>query len=66
MNGKNQRQKPDHRSRRVGAPTAAAAPDGGTVVGAGATILKDTKDFEVYRASATKPSRVPSTRLRFR
>ena len=38
----------------------------GTVVGAGATILKDTKDFEVYRASATKPSRVPSTRLRYR
>lgn len=38
----------------------------GTVVGAGATILKDTKDFEVYKASATKPSRVPSTRLRYR
>lgn len=37
----------------------------GTVVGAGATILKDTKDFEVYRARATKPSRVPSTRLRY-
>ncbi len=38
----------------------------GTVVGTGATILKDTKDFEVYKASATKPSRVPSTRLRYR
>ena len=36
------------------------------VIGTGAVIMKDTKDFEVYKASATRPSRVPSTRLRFR
>jgi sugar O-acyltransferase (sialic acid O-acetyltransferase NeuD family) len=34
------------------------------VIGAGAVILKDTKDFEVYRANASTPSRVPSTRLK--
>lgn len=34
------------------------------VIGAGALLLKDTKDFEVYRGNASKPSRVPSTRLR--
>ncbi len=51
----------------IGATVASYVSVGtGTVVGAGATILKDTKDFEVYRASVTKPSRVPSTRLRFR
>ena len=32
----------------------------------GVTILKDTKDFEVYKASAPKPSLAPSTRLRYR
>jgi sugar O-acyltransferase (sialic acid O-acetyltransferase NeuD family) len=35
----------------------------GNVIGAGALILKDTKDFEVYRGHASTPSRVPSTRL---
>ncbi len=34
------------------------------VIGAGALILKDTKDFEVYKGDASAPSRVPSTRLR--
>lgn len=34
------------------------------VIGAGALILKDTKDFEVYKGQASKPSRVPSSRLR--
>jgi sugar O-acyltransferase (sialic acid O-acetyltransferase NeuD family) len=33
------------------------------VIGAGALILKDTKDFEVYRGHASEPSRVPSTRF---
>ena len=36
----------------------------GCVIGAGALILKDTKDFEVYKGGASAPSRVPSTRLR--
>lgn len=34
------------------------------VIGAGALILKDTKDFEVYKGLASKPSRAPSYRLR--
>jgi sugar O-acyltransferase (sialic acid O-acetyltransferase NeuD family) len=34
------------------------------VIGAGALILHDTKDFEVYKGHASVPSRVPSTRLR--
>ena len=34
------------------------------VIGAGALILKDTKDFEVYPGNAAVPSRVPSYRLR--
>jgi sugar O-acyltransferase (sialic acid O-acetyltransferase NeuD family) len=33
------------------------------VIGAGALILKDTKDNEIYRGAASKPSRVPSTRF---
>ena len=33
------------------------------IIGAGALILKDTKDFEVYRGTASSPSRVPSTRF---
>jgi sugar O-acyltransferase (sialic acid O-acetyltransferase NeuD family) len=35
----------------------------GNVIGAGALILKDTKDFEIYRGHASTPSRVPSTRF---
>lgn len=34
------------------------------IIGAGALILRDTKDFEVYRGCKSKPSIVPSTRLR--
>lgn len=34
------------------------------VIGAGALMLKDTKDSEVYKGDASAPSRVPSTRLR--
>lgn len=34
------------------------------VIGAGALILKSTKDREVYRGLASKPSRVPSNRLK--
>ena len=34
------------------------------VIGAGALIFKDTKDFEVYKGLASKPSRAPSNRLR--
>lgn len=34
------------------------------VIGAGALILQDTKDFEVYVGEGSKPSRVPSNRLR--
>ena len=33
------------------------------VIGAGAVILKDTQDYEVYRGNASRPSRVPSTRF---
>jgi len=33
------------------------------VIGAGALILKDTKDFEIYRGRGSTPSRVPSTRF---
>ena len=32
------------------------------LIGAGALILRDTKDFEVYRGAGSKPSRVPSSR----
>jgi sugar O-acyltransferase (sialic acid O-acetyltransferase NeuD family) len=35
----------------------------GCVIGAGAMVMKDTGENEVYMAEATKPSRVPSTRL---
>ncbi len=56
----------DHAFIGIGATVASYVSVGsGTVIGAGATVLKDTKDFEVYKASATKPSRVPSTRLRY-
>jgi sugar O-acyltransferase (sialic acid O-acetyltransferase NeuD family) len=34
------------------------------VIGAGSLIMKDTKDFEVFKGEATVPSRVPSYRLR--
>jgi sugar O-acyltransferase (sialic acid O-acetyltransferase NeuD family) len=34
------------------------------VIGAGALIVKDTKDDEVYRGAVSRPSRVPSHRLR--
>ncbi|MBI4342466.1 MAG: transferase [Candidatus Omnitrophica bacterium] len=33
------------------------------VIGAGALILKDTKDFQIYRGHGSAPSRVPSTRF---
>jgi sugar O-acyltransferase (sialic acid O-acetyltransferase NeuD family) len=33
------------------------------IIGAGALILKDTKDFEVYKGHPSTPTRVPSTRL---
>ena len=35
-----------------------------TLVGAGAVILRDTKEFEIYKAEGTKPSKVRSDRLR--
>ncbi len=35
-----------------------------TLVGAGATILRDTKEFEIYKAEGTKPSKVRSDRIR--
>jgi sugar O-acyltransferase (sialic acid O-acetyltransferase NeuD family) len=35
----------------------------GNIIGAGALIANDTKDFEVYRGHAGKPSRVPSNRV---
>ncbi len=34
------------------------------VIGAGALILRDTKDYAVYKGHETQPSRVPSYRLR--
>jgi sugar O-acyltransferase (sialic acid O-acetyltransferase NeuD family) len=33
------------------------------IIGAGALILKDTKDFEVYKGHASTPARVRSSRL---
>ncbi len=35
-----------------------------TLVGAGAVILRDTKEFEIYKAEGTKPARVRSDRIR--
>ena len=35
-----------------------------TLVGAGALILKDTQECEIYKAEGTKPSKVRSNRLR--
>lgn len=35
-----------------------------TLVGAGSLILKDTQEFEVYKADGTQPSRIRSDRLR--
>lgn len=35
-----------------------------TLVGAGAVILRDTKEFEIYKAEGTKPAKVRSDRLR--
>ena len=34
------------------------------VIGAGALIMSDTKDDQVFRGVASRPSRVPSYRLR--
>ena len=34
------------------------------VIGAGCVILSDTQDYQVFRGEETKPSRVPSDRLR--
>jgi sugar O-acyltransferase (sialic acid O-acetyltransferase NeuD family) len=36
----------------------------GNIIGAGALIVGDTRDHEVYRGHASVPSRVPSYRLR--
>ncbi len=33
------------------------------LIGAGAVIQQDTKDFEIYKGPHSKPSRVPSTRF---
>lgn len=33
------------------------------VIGAGAVILEDTDDYQVYRGAKSEPSRVPSTRF---
>jgi sugar O-acyltransferase (sialic acid O-acetyltransferase NeuD family) len=35
-----------------------------TLVGMGATIVKDTKEFEIYRATGTQPARVRSDQIR--
>lgn len=35
-----------------------------TLVGAGSLILRDTKEFEIYKAQGTKPSKVRSDRIR--
>jgi sugar O-acyltransferase (sialic acid O-acetyltransferase NeuD family) len=35
-----------------------------TLVGMGAAIVKDTKEFEIYQAAGTEPSRVRSDRIR--
>lgn len=35
----------------------------GNLIGAGALILKDTRDFAVYRGQSSTPARAPSTRL---
>lgn len=35
-----------------------------TLVGAGSLILRDTKEFEIYKAQGTKPAKVRSDRLR--
>lgn len=35
-----------------------------TLVGAGAVILRDTKEFEIYKAEGTRPAKVRSDRLR--
>ncbi len=35
----------------------------GNILGAGALITKDTRDFEVYRGQSSVASRAPSTRL---
>ena len=33
------------------------------IIGAGALIMRDTKDFEVYKGHPSTPARVPSTRM---
>jgi sugar O-acyltransferase (sialic acid O-acetyltransferase NeuD family) len=33
------------------------------IIGAGALVLKDTNDFEIYRGHGSRPSTVPSTRF---
>lgn len=35
-----------------------------TLVGAGALILKDTKEFEIYKTEGTRPAKVRSDRIR--
>jgi sugar O-acyltransferase (sialic acid O-acetyltransferase NeuD family) len=37
----------------------------GNVIGAGALVMKSTRDFEVYKGTASTAADVPSTRLRF-
>ncbi|MDH3281656.1 MAG: hypothetical protein OEQ18_11070, partial [Gammaproteobacteria bacterium] len=34
------------------------------IIGAGATVLRDTKDDEVFRIRGTQPARAPSQRVR--
>ena len=33
------------------------------IIGAGALIMRDTRDDEIYKAERTKPSRVPVSRI---
>lgn len=48
----------------LGATVASFASVGkSNVIGAGAVIQKDTKDFEIFKGPHSKPSRVPSTRF---
>jgi sugar O-acyltransferase (sialic acid O-acetyltransferase NeuD family) len=55
----------DHTFIGLGATIASFARVGkGNIIGAGALILKDTKDFQIYRGEASRPSSVPSTRFR--
>jgi sugar O-acyltransferase (sialic acid O-acetyltransferase NeuD family) len=54
----------DHSFIGLGATIAPGKKIGkSNVIGAGALIMKDTKDFEIYRGHASVPSRAPSYRL---